>query len=38
MEPITIIAILFGLSVVLRLIAWLIRRKADKIARGKEKA
>ena len=36
MEPITIIAILLGLAAVLRLIAWTINRKADKIARRKE--
>ena len=36
MKPITIIAILLGLSAVLRLIAWLTKRKAVKIARRKE--
>ncbi len=38
MESITIIATLLGLSAVLKVIAWLIRRKADKIARDKEEA
>lgn len=38
MKSITIIAILLGLSAVFRLIAWLINRKADEIARRKEKA
>ena len=37
MKPITIIAILLGLSAVLRLIAWLTKRKAVKIAKRNQK-